>query len=200
MTKGKEQLNLASTSPRRAQLLQQLQLCFHTLSVSIVEIPGDDELPEQYVQRLALEKARAGWRLPACDQTLPVLGSDTEVELDGRIFGKPSDECDAQQMLQQLSGRTHQVLTAVAVKSGENEKVVLCQSKVSFRSLSIKEINAYCKTGEPMGKAGAYAIQGLAAVFISHLQGSFSGVMGLPLLETAELLRDFAVKIPGLDD
>jgi len=200
MTKGKEQLNLASTSPRRAQLLQQLQLCFHTLSVSIAEIPGDDELPEQYVQRLALEKARAGWRLPTCDQTLPVLGSDTEVVLDGCIFGKPADECDAQQMLQQLSGRTHQVLTAIAVKSGENEQVVLSQSKVHFRSLSIKEINAYCKTGEPMGKAGAYAIQGLAAVFISHLQGSFSGVMGLPLLETAELLRDFAVKIPGLDD
>jgi len=194
------QLSLASTSPRRAQLLQQLYLKFHTLAVSIQEVPAADESAEQYVQRMALEKARAGWNMQECDHGLPVLGSDTEVVMDGRIFGKPADECDAQQMLQQLSGRCHQVLTAVAVKKNMKEEVIINQSRVCFRQMSMNEIKAYSETGEPMGKAGGYAIQGLAAVYINDLAGSFSGVMGLPLLETAELLRQFAVKIPGMVD
>ena len=180
------QLVLASTSPRRRELLAQLDVPFEVLAVAVDERPLPAELAADHVCRLALAKARAGSaRLgpQAC-----VLGADTVVALDGEIFGKPADRDDAAAMLRRLSGRTHAVLSAVARVQAGAHLVRLSESQVTFRTLSAAEIVAYCDTGEPLDKAGAYAIQGRAAAFIRHLEGSYSGVMGLPLFETAELL------------
>lgn len=193
----KPQLYLASTSPRRQELLLQLGLEFDILAINIDESMQINEVPRDFVQRLALEKAGAGWNHPGRQQDLPVLGSDTIVVHDGEIFGKPRDSEHAQQMLARLSGNCHQVMTAVALKYAGQETVSVNISRVCFRSMTIEEIKAYCLTSEPEGKAGAYAVQGLAAQFIHHLEGSFSGVMGLPLYETAELLRQSGVKLPG---
>lgn len=188
-------LYLASTSPRRRELLAQLGVSFEVLSIDVEEVPETGEPAEEYVMRVALDKALAGWSHPGRILDVPVLGSDTEVVLDGEVFGKPESREHALEMLGRLSGRCHDVLSAVALVQGQRQRVLVNRNRVCFRPLSTAEIQAYWDTGEPVGKAGAYAIQGLAAVFIQHLEGSFSGVMGLPLYETAELLREFGVKV-----
>ena len=193
---SKPLIYLASKSPRRRELLGQLGVKYETISVEIDEAPRCGEAPEVYVLRMALEKARAGLML--ADGVLPVLGADTSVVVEGRILGKPKDKADGLAMLASLSGRRHQVLTAVAlVEPGlEGRQVTrLSVSHVSFRDLSDAECETYWATGESADKAGAYAVQGYAAAFIDHLDGSFSGVMGLPLFETAELLKEFGVNI-----
>ncbi len=183
-------LYLASRSPRRQQLLQQLNLAFEVLPVEVPEVPRAGELPADYVRRVALAKARAGREsLGAGVAQARVLGADTEVVLDGEVFGKPADAADATGMLRRLSGRTHTVLSALWLVGDGREVAALCTSRVTFAALTPAEIHDYVAGGECLGKAGAYAIQGQAAAFISHLEGSYSGVMGLPLYETAQLLR-----------
>ncbi len=186
-------LYLASGSPRRRELLTQIGVPFLSQVVPIDENPLPDEPPVAYVERLARAKAQAG--LAALSQPLDavVLGADTAVVLDGRILGKPADAAEAQATLTALSGRSHQVLTAVALASSTRVAVRVVSSQVSFRPLRAEEIAAYWASGEPQDKAGSYAIQGLAAVFVSQLQGSYSAVVGLPLCETAELLEEFAI-------
>lgn len=182
---------LASGSPRRRQLLEQIGLRHRVYPVSIDETRLPGEGPRDLACRLALAKASAAWAQLAGAGGSLVLGADTAVSLDGALFGKPADPEDAAETLEKLSGRTHQVITAVAgVLEGERQLRVSV-SQVKFRSLSGAEIDDYVATGESMGKAGAYAIQGLAAVFVERLEGSYSGVMGLPLYETWELLRYF---------
>jgi septum formation protein len=179
-------LYLASRSPRRKELLKQLGVEFETLSVNIEEIWDGRESANQYVSRLALEKAEAGKVL--AEKDLPILASDTEVVLDGKILGKPQNSADAIVMLMSLSGRSHEVYTAVALLQ-ETEKIRVSVNQVSFKELTEEECRIYSDTGEPEDKAGAYAIQGKAAAFVTKLEGSYSGVMGLPLSETAELLN-----------
>jgi septum formation protein len=186
-------LYLASGSPRRRELLTQIGVPFSTLATNIDETPLAAEPAEIYVERLARAKAQAGLAALANPRGAVVLGADTSVVLGGQILGKPLDRTDAQAMLAALSGTTHQVLTAVALASSERCEVRLVSSKVSFRPLSAAEIEAYWASGEPADKAGSYAIQGLAAVFVSHLEGSFSAVVGLPVCETAALLADFGI-------
>lgn len=185
-------LILASASPRRRELLDQIGIRFKVLPSEIPECPGDLELPEDYVRRIAHEKARATQKAHA-GSDLPILSADTEVVLDGEIFGKPQDEDHARRMLEKLSGREHFVLSAVSLVQGENHFEALSITQVRFRDLAASEIAAYWRTGEPQGKAGAYAIQGLGSLFIERLSGSFSGVMGLPLHETAQLLRKVGI-------
>jgi septum formation protein len=185
---------LASASPRRRELLAQLGYRFEVAAVDIAETPREGECGEDYVRRLATEKARAGHRQAvARGCLLPVLGADTEVVVDGRILGKPADLSAALAMLGSLQGRTHQVLSAVAVNDGRREGVVCNVTQVRFRPIDTAEMRAYWESGEPRDKAGGYAIQGRGAAFVEHLEGSYSGVVGLPLFETAELLRDFGV-------
>ena len=191
-------IHLASKSPRRQQLLRQLGVDFDILMLreaagrdrDIVEGARDAEPPLHYVERMARTKVGAGWQ--RMQQRLlperPVLSADTEVVLDGVILGKPKDADDAKRMLNILSGQTHQVMTAVAVRWGERIEFELSISTVAFRRLTADEVDHYVATGEPDDKAGAYAIQGKAAAFITRIDGSFSGVVGLPLAETAELL------------
>ena len=189
---------LASASPRRAELLPLIGVAFEVLRLGdfgVDESVHGREAPAAYVKRLAVAKAQAGVAAMRARglPPYPVLGADTTVCLGREILGKPADSADpaatAVRMLRLLSGRTHRVLTAVAVVAGRRQRLALSDSKVSFRRLSGAEIAAYVATGEPLDKAGAYAIQGGAAVFASHLAGSYSGVMGLPLYETAQLLR-----------
>lgn len=192
-------LYLASASPRRRELLAQIGLTVEVIAQSAPEHLLDSESPENYVQRLAAEKAQAGLVTLGAKPQHPVLGADTAVVVDGHILGKPADETQAMQMLDQLSGRSHRVLSAVAVVGKDNLgqdrlEVCLSQSWVSFRGIDEQERRAYWRTGEPADKAGAYGIQGLAALFIKHLEGSYSGVMGLPLFETSELLRRFGIQ------
>jgi len=187
------QLYLASTSPRRRELLTSLGLQFDILPIDVEESRLPTESPQDYVCRVALDKARAGWSHKQRNQILPVLGSDTEVVRNDHVFGKPADREDAFRMLSLLSGQQHQVMSAVAVVEGDREKVLLNTSLVQFRSITTDEMQWYWQTGEPLGKAGGYAIQGKAALFINDLQGSFSAVMGLPLFETGELLAEFGV-------
>ena len=187
-------LILASASPRRCELLTQIGIEFHQRVADIDETPAAGEAAEAYVRRMALEKARAVRQLD--DVELPVLGADTAVVVDGVPLGKPEDFAHARQMLKQLSGRRHEVLSAVALVDATEAVAVNC-SKVWFRQLSETELEAYWETGEPRDKAGSYAIQGLAAIFIERLDGSYSGVMGLPLYETARLLQDFGFEILG---
>ncbi len=187
---------LASASPRRRELLQQLGVPHSVLAVDIDETPAAGEAPLALVRRLARGKALAGLQRSA--RHLPVLGSDTVVVVDDRIFGKPVDRTDALRMLAALSAREHRVLTAVALAvpagaGGVSE--ALSDTHVRMRAIGADEAEAYWNTGEPQGKAGAYAIQGLGAQFIEHIRGSYSGVMGLPLYETAQLLQ--AVRSPG---
>ncbi len=184
---------LASASPRRRELLAQMGLAFQAVSVEADEIPRQGELPEQYVYRVAAEKSLLGQL--ACPTKLPVLGADTEVVLDGEVFGKPQSFDHARDMLGRLSGREHQVLSAVSLRLGDEHWQAMNLSRVSFRVISEAEIEAYWVTGEPCDKAGAYAIQGLGALFIAHLEGSFSGVMGLPVFETANLLREAGIQV-----
>ena len=187
------QLILASASPRRQVLLQQAGIVFRKQVAEIDETPLDNEAAEDYVVRLALEKARAV-RHHSVTGGLPVLGADTAVVVDGRLLGKPGSLAHAREMLQMLSGREHQVMTAVALVR-DREAIQLSVSRVWFRPLSESEIDDYWRTGEPQDKAGAYAIQGLGAIFIERLEGSYTGVMGLPLYETGQLLQDFGIHV-----
>lgn len=182
---------LASASPRRRQLLEQIGVRFEVVTVDVLEQKLPAESPVAYVQRVALAKAAAGRALFKQDPR-PVIGADTAVVLGDKVFGKPQNQADAFSMLRQLTNRTHQVLSAVAVVAGGASSVVLSHSEVTFGDLSDEEITAYWHTGEPVGKAGGYAIQGRAAAFIYHLSGSYSGVMGLPLYETVQLLQQIA--------
>ena len=193
---------LASQSPRRRQLLEQLGVAYQLLlpdadeDAEALEQAQANEAPASYVQRVTQLKLDAALRrlnrlsLPAA----PVLCSDTTVALGREIFGKPTDPVDAAVILAQLGGRTHRVLTAVAVGLGSRREQVLSQSRVRFAPLGSDEIEAYVGTGEPMGKAGAYGVQGRAAAFIAHISGSYSGIMGLHLFQTAQLLRRFQVR------
>ncbi len=182
---------LASQSARRAELLQQIGLAFVVQAADIDETPAPEEGAANYVLRIALEKAQAGRQYS--DSQLPCLGADTAVAIDGAIFGKPRNKSHALEMLARLSGRSHQVMTGVALINAKHESSALSTSTVSFRNISAQEIDAYWRTGEPADKAGAYAIQGRGALFVESLQGSYSGVMGLPLFETAALLRSVGV-------
>ncbi|WP_339490237.1 Maf family protein [Pseudomonas sp. EL_65y_Pfl2_R95] len=186
-------LYLASGSSRRRELLTQIGVPFTTQISPIDEIALPDEQPDRYVERLALAKAQAVFDQLESPLDAVVLGSDTAVVLDGKILGKPADRNDALATLKALSGREHQVLTAVALVSRDKVSAVVVTSQVTFRSISDAQAQAYWASGEPQDKAGSYGIQGLAAVFVSQLQGSYSAVVGLPLCETAELLADFAI-------
>lgn len=188
-------LLLASASPRRRELLALAGYAFDVVATDVPEVAAPGETPGDYGRRVALAKARAGFAA-ANDPAAVVLGADTEVVLDGAIFGKPHDRADVVRMLRLLSGRCHEVPTALAVACAAGEATVLQCSRVRFRALAEAELQAYAVTAEPLGKAGGYAIQGFAAVFIEHLEGSYSGVMGLPLCETAALLARFGVR-PG---
>ena len=188
-------LFLASQSPRRRELLTQVGVVFDVLDVSVDESPSPGELPCDYVRRVAREKAGAGLIQVAGVAHALVLGADTEVVLDGQIFGKPVDTDDAARMLRILSGRTHEVISSVALISAGRELESTVITTVRFANLDDAEIAAYIATGEPFGKAGAYAIQGRAAAFVAHLSGSYSGVMGLPVHETLQMLRAMAANL-----
>ena len=179
---------LASASPRRSELLRQIDVAHVVRPVDIDESPRPAEQPAHYALRLAEEKARALWeRLPATER-LPVLAADTTVALGDEILGKPADRADAARILGRLSGVAHEVHTAVALLHEEGADARVSTSTVTFRPLTPDEIDWYWDTGEPADKAGAYAVQGHGAIFIRHLAGSYSGVMGLPLYETWELV------------
>jgi septum formation protein len=198
-------LYLASKSQRRQQLLRQLDVEFETLLLreavgrerDVVEEARDAEPALHYVERIARTKAQVGWDRMQSRKLAerPVLGADTEVVLDGDVFGKPRDAGDASAMIRRLSGRTHQVLTAVALRYRERTEVEVSMSKVTLRRLGATEIERYVATGEPLDKAGAYAVQGRAAAFISRLEGSYTGVVGLPLYETAALLARIGMRV-----
>ncbi len=188
---------LASASPRRKELLTQLalgqeQFSFDILSADIDETHLEGEAAADFVQRLAIEKAQAGLALYAKPETV-VLGSDTIVVLDGQILGKPENEADACNMLAQLAGRQHSVMTAVALTNGTKTLSTLVETKVKFCPLTEQDILAYIATGEPMDKAGAYGIQGLGGCFVEAIEGSYSAVVGLPLVETKLLLAQMQV-------
>ena len=203
MTYTDNRIYLASRSPRRRELLRQIGIAFEPLllredlrrGADVDEAPVPGESPESYVSRIARAKAEAGWRGVTSRKLLPnpVLAADTIVVLDGRILGKPDSPGHAQGLLQRLSGRAHQVMTAVAVARAAYVETALSISAVEFRELGNDEIRSYVASGEPLDKAGAYAIQGRAAVFVRAISGSYSGIMGLPLFETAELLARFDV-------
>jgi septum formation protein len=182
-------LYLASQSPRRYELLGQIGEAPTTLDVEVEEVRHPDESPEDYVKRVALDKARAGFARVADEPGARVLAADTEVILDDEVFGKPGDAADAASMLRRLAGREHRVVSAVWVVDGSGERGAVVVSQVRFAALTDATIAAYVATGECFGKAGGYAIQGRAAAFVEHLSGSYSGVMGLPLFETSRLLR-----------
>lgn len=183
-------LYLASQSPRRRELLAQLGVVFSVVDVEVPEVQAAGEPPRAYVERVARAKARAGLAaVVAGDPGAVVLGADTEVVLARRVFGKPRDADAAAAMLRALAGRTHTVISAVCCATAAAESLATCASRVSFAELDADAIARYVATGEPFGKAGGYAIQGRAAAFVTHLAGSYSGVMGLPLHETAGLLQ-----------
>ncbi len=190
-----QQIYLASKSPRRRELLDQIGVGFEVVSADIDETAYEHESAEEFVLRMAKEKARAGYESVNSDKRLPTLGADTVVVVDGVVFGKPIDQQDSFKMLSKLSGRSHEVYTSVAIAF--NGSVISSTNKtlVTFRGLDDAEILAYIETKEPADKAGSYAIQGLAARFITQIDGSYSGVMGLPIFETAELLKEIEGKI-----
>ncbi len=183
-----EQLVLASASPRRAELLRQLGVAFEIAPAEIDETPRPAEKPADYVQRMAREKAAACLRQRS-DSTLPVLAADTTVVLDEQILGKPADRLDALATLARLSGREHVVYTAICLRLGTDSLERLSETRVQFLTLDRDQVEAYIDTGEPFDKAGAYGIQGLAAAFVESISGSYSGVVGLPLAETWQLLQ-----------
>ncbi len=187
---------LASASPRRAELLTQMGVSFEQRPADVDESRLDGESPELYVQRLARSKANTA--LAKCNDCV-VIGSDTVVVLGNDVLGKPKDELDHARMFAQLSGRTHHVLTAVTVASRTRSDHAISRSEVTFTHVSAADTAQYWRTGEPGDKAGGYAVQGLAAMFIERLSGSYSGVMGLPIRETATLLARFDV-IPWLSE
>ena len=185
----KDFIYLASASPRRRELLEQIGVPFEAHPADLVECPVPGETPSDFVVRMAHDKAlRVAQRLSNA-ASRPVLAADTIVVLQQQVFGKPASPIEAQAMLAQLSGATHQVLTAVAVLADGEIQDRLSVSKVRLRTTTAEERSAYAQTGEPLDKAGAYAVQGLGAVFVESIQGSYSGVVGLPLADTAALLR-----------
>lgn len=186
-------LYLASKSPRRSELLARLGLDFGLLDLDVPERRAPGEPAEDYVRRVAREKAGAGLLQVVGVPSAVVLGADTEVVLDDDVFGKPRDAGDAEAMLRRLSGRVHRVISAVSLVSAAREAQVVSMSEVTFSDLSDDDIETYLASGEWQDRAGAYAIQGRAQALIAHLSGSYSGVMGLPLFETARLLREFGV-------
>ena len=198
-------IHLASRSPRRRELLTQMGVHFDTLVFrdglradrEVDETPLNGEDPVAYVQRVARAKAEHGWRCVAWRRLLPqpVLSADTTLEFEGEVIGKPLSAADAMRILGRLSGKTHRVLTAVAVCLDQRIETALSTSEVRFATLSETDIRRYVDSGEPMDKAGAYGIQGRAGMFVEHLSGSYTGVMGLPLHETAVLLRRFGVPL-----
>lgn len=199
-----KRIYLASQSPRRRELLRQIGVHYDVLALravpgrmDVVEIPDPGEGALDFVQRMASEKASCGWRAVNGRHLLPfpVLGADTVIELDGAILGKPGDRAEAEIILKQLSGRDHMVHTAVAVQHHNRQELRLSTSRVRLAELDADTIARYLETGEYLGKAGAYAIQGRAAAFVEHIDGSYSGIMGLPLCETAELLRAFGLEV-----
>ncbi|MBI3545225.1 MAG: septum formation inhibitor Maf [Gammaproteobacteria bacterium] len=186
-----KKIYLASASPRRRELLQQLHIEFEVLPSNILEVRQAAESPVDYVQRVARDKARFVTKLVS-ERGLtiyPVLGADTEVVLAGEIFGKPRNREHALEILGRLSGQTHEVLSALCVIDREQEYSAVSVSRVTFASLSALEIKNYWQTGEPLDKAGGYAIQGKAAAFIARIEGSYSGIMGLPLYELTDILK-----------
>ena len=197
---------LASRSPRRRELLRQIGVAFELVplregpgrSADIDETPHAGERADDYVLRVTGDKARAAAGIIAARRALPrpVLAADTTVVCDDDILGKPASADDAVRMLGRLAGRAHRVLTAVAVAAEDRMEIRVSESKVWFRPLDAAEIRRYVATGECRDKAGAYAVQGLAAAFITRIDGSYSGIMGLPLAETAELLRSFGIVVP----
>ena len=182
-------LYLASGSPRRQELLGMLGVTFERLVPGVEEQRGAQEAPQDYVTRLARDKARAGVALAARD--LPVLGADTIVVLDGDVLEKPRDAAHAAEMLRRLSGQTHEVMTAVALADKQRVCERLVITRVTFRALTVQDIAAYVESGEPMDKAGAYGIQGMGGCFVRRIEGSYHAVVGLPLVETWELLSEF---------
>lgn len=198
MNSRKIRLYLASGSPRRREILEQLGFQLERVHADVDETvqPGEDAVG--YTQRLATEKAAAGWSVAMALglPSRPLLSADTTVVLDGEIFGKPTDADDAFRMLRAFSGRTHQVLTSVAIREGERTEIATSCTDVTFKPLSDAEIERYLDTGEPFDKAGAYGIQGKASVFVQHISGSFTGVVGLPVFETAQLLAAFDITLP----
>ena len=197
----KTQIYLASRSPRRRELLKQIGIAFEVLILREHPGRGSDvdesqhpgESPDDYVRRVCCAKADAGWNRieQRALRRFPVLAADTVVCVDQQILGKPADRVDAARMLRALSGREHRVLTALALKMDSRSEVAVSESRVRFCELAESEIAAYISTGEPTDKAGAYAIQGRAAAFVTELHGSYSGIMGLPLYETAQVLKNF---------
>jgi len=193
------QIVLASSSPRRAELLRQIGIRFETVPAEVDEWQRPGEGAEAYVLRLAGIKATTvAERLhDLAARDVPVLGADTTVRLEGRLLGKPADLSEAREMLRALSGRAHEVLTAVAVaavRGGQVEcRAALSRSRVWLRQLNVDEVDAYCRTAEPFDKAGAYGIQGIAGIFVDRIEGSYSGIMGLPLPEAEVLLSAFGV-------
>lgn len=186
------QVILASASPRRRRLLRQIGVSFRVVAADVDETVLPGEQPADYVVRVATDKAAAVWS--RLEGYVPVLAADTTVVLEGDILGKPADRGEAVEMLHRLSGRTHQVFSAVTVQAGADRAANrLNVTRVTFAPLESAWIEAYCESGEPMDKAGAYGVQGLAAARIVRIDGSFSGVMGLPLYETSELLHRFEV-------
>ena len=187
---------LASLSPRRHELLLQIGVYHEVVGVDVDErrLPG--EPPADYVVRLASAKAGAAAGSRAIARTLPVLGADTAVVVDGEVLGKPRDRAEALGMLARLSGRTHEVVTGVALATATDVFTRVSLSRVGFRKLDDGEMARYWASGEPADKAGAYGIQGLGAVFVSRIEGSYSGVVGLPLFETAEMLRGAGIRLP----
>lgn len=187
------QLILASQSPRRKQLLESLGLNIKCLPVDIDETPHKDENPKIYCERMAKEKAQRAFAID--DSDLPILASDTIVVFDNQILGKPRDEIHAKSTLKKLSGKTHYVMTSVAMMNSKKFLQKLSISKVQFKEISDTEINSYIMTKEPMDKAGSYGIQGYAGIWAKSIEGSYSGIMGLPLYETNELLINFNIKV-----
>ncbi len=183
------QIILASASPRRRELLEQINIRAIVQAVDIDESQKSDEAVVDYVKRLAVEKAQRGFDIIDNEKMLPVLGSDTVVELGGVILGKPENRLHAEKMLTQLSGQKHEVHTSVAIITKDKTVVAISSSQVEFKKLETQEIQNYLETGEADDKAGAYAIQGIAAQFVQNINGSFSGVMGLPIFETVQLLE-----------
>ncbi len=189
------QIYLASASPRRKELLAQIGIKFECLTIDVPEEKKPHEAPQAYADRLALSKAQAGWESSERIENCPVLGADTIVVMDNIILEKPIDKDDGVRMLQLLSGNTHEVITSVAVMHGNHIKTACSISRVKFRKISAHEAAAYWETKEPTDKAGGYGIQGKAAAFVEHIAGSHSGIMGLPLFETANMLKEFGINV-----
>ena len=193
-----ESIILASASARRQELLRQIGVRFTVRSQDIDESIRSGELANDYVIRMAQEKAKSALSALLVNKdsnATVVLAADTSVVCDADVLGKPMDEADAVDMLRRLSGREHRVLSAVTLATQDKQRTVLSESRVRFREISIAEAQQYYRSGESAGKAGAYAIQGYAAVFVEQLIGSYSGVMGLPLFQTAQLLSEFTVPL-----